>query len=127
MIVPTIGASADANLLHCRLVTKIDTLFEGMTSQSKICSVNSYISVKEGNTSRVVTLEEPDPGYLIQVRCWRTPNIQDVPDIEKLKHAYATAHFFCGENSAIHHQLEEVLFQMAEETMAKGGHTYVNK
>jgi hypothetical protein len=97
MIATTIAVNADATSSLCSLHSKLDTLCAESTSPGKISSVNSYISVKKGSTSRVFTLEQKeDPGFLIQIRCWRKPQIQGVPDIE---HASASTNFYCSEPS----------------------------
>jgi hypothetical protein len=61
------------------------------------------------------------------MRCWHTVQLQGVPDIEKLKHVYATAHFYTNDSSQVHAAVEDLMLSMAQETMAKGGHTYVKK
>jgi hypothetical protein len=65
-------------------------------------SVNSYITVRMGDSSQVCTLETEKSEFLIQLRCWKTSQLEGLSDLQKLKHAYASIHLYTDATSDIH-------------------------
>jgi hypothetical protein len=104
----------------------IRSKFQKPTSYSSISSVSSFITTEKGGTSLMCTLETPMPGFLIQLRCWRTAAIEGISDIEKLKHAYASIHLYT-DKSPIHSILEDLMVAATDKVMSKGGRFFEKK
>jgi hypothetical protein len=80
-----------------------------------------------GESSQVCTVETEEQEYLIQLRCWKTAQLEGrLSDMEKtLKHSYASIHLFTDENSALHSLIYQMIDAASTEVMDRGGHHYV--
>jgi hypothetical protein len=95
----------NAGAASSKVSSIFDTLkskFSAPNTSSGTSLVNSYTTERMGNKSQVCTVETPKPEYLIQLRSWKTTQMEGVSNIQKLKHAYASIHLSTDDSSPIH-------------------------
>jgi hypothetical protein len=96
-------------------------------SQSGISHVSSYISAREGGNQRTYSLTTEEQPFLLKMRCYKTQDLEGVPERDQWKKAYADITMHFSATSQVHQRLEQLFGTAASEVLEAGGSVWEKK
>lgn len=103
-----------------RLFNMLSTEHKQSTSASGTMNVSSCISVRKGATCVASFLETPPKPYQVQVRCYRTEDIEGLSQLEKFKKAYISLTVHVNSRSSVHSNIERLTADLLKEHESQG-------